>query len=74
MRMARYLIMSIDNDQVTLADLGPWERFPTITNSIEEVLLDLKSKALLRPSVYYYDSENEKTEALHVSGVFKGFA
>lgn len=44
MRIAKYSILKSDKIQLVLKDIGPWNFYPTITNSIDEIV-DLLYKA-----------------------------
>lgn len=53
-----------DTLSLWIRDIGPWDRFPTITNSVEEVLSYLLKQSLLHEGqrVFYQDSEGHYNE------------
>lgn len=69
-------IVSQQPGGVIIRDLGPWNKFPTITNDAERVLWRVKAEYGLEDSqqLFYYDSDGELTEIRHYKGTFKGFA
>ena len=75
MRTANFDIVERTAQAVTLMDLGPWDKYPTITNSAEEVVEFLSRVGILKRDqrLLYYDSENELTELVHKDGKFVGF-
>jgi len=76
MRTANFDIIERTDKTITLMDLGPWDKYPTVTNSAEEVIEFLFRVGVLKEGqrLLYYDSENELTELLHKDGKFVGFA
>ena len=75
MRAANFYIVDQTAQAVTLLDLGPWDKYPTITNAAEETVEFLFRVGVLKEEqrLLYYDSENELTELLHKDGKFVGF-
>jgi len=67
---------ALDN-RIVLTDLGPWDRYPTLTNGIDEVIGQLSKIGMLRldTRLLYYDSEKELTEVVRDpdTGAFVGF-
>lgn len=61
---------------LTIRDVGPWDKYPTVTNAAEETVAELLASGILQPSqrLLYYDSENELDELLVKDGRFAGFA
>jgi len=72
MRLPNYEILEDSPDCLLLRDLGPWDRFPTITNAAEEIVTALAQKLRGR-HLQYYDSDGEQTELLVLNGRFIGF-
>ena len=72
MRSANYIIEEELKDKVIIRDIGPWDKFPTVTNSPEEVVLELREK-ISGKRLFYYDSEGNLDELVHEDGIFKGF-
>jgi len=75
MRWANYDIVERTPQAVTLRDLGPWDKYLTITNAAEEVVENLSRLGIITEGqrLLYYDSGNELTELLHKDGKFVGF-
>ncbi len=75
-RIANFDIVERTDKTVTLRDLGPWDKYLTVTNSAEEVIEFLFRVGVLKEGqrLLYYDSENELTELVHKGGKFVGFA
>lgn len=63
-------------DSLVLKDLGPWDRYPTITNDAESVVERLLSTGDLAPEqrLFYFDSDGHLDEILVKDGRFAGFA
>lgn len=64
------------NDQrLVIRDLGPWNEFLTITNSVEAVVSQLRSPGILRDRrLMYYDSRGRLDEiVLNAYGRVLGF-
>jgi hypothetical protein len=70
--MPNYEIAADAADALILRDLGPWDRFPTITNAAEEVV-EAVATQLHGRKLQYYDSEGELTELAVKDGRFAGF-
>ena len=73
MRKANYMITDQTNEAVTIMDLGPWDKHPTITNSAEGIVAELVGHLRGR-RLFYYDSDNRLDEILIKDGKFAGFA
>ena len=71
MRCANYEIVEDSQDCLLIQDIGPWDRYPTITNSVEEVVRQLKNilgklmKILLINTVYKTGSTGKIVQNLH---------
>lgn len=64
-------------EALVIRDLGPWDRFPTVTNAVTQVIYEMRAVGELPPGrrLYYYDSEGNKDEILLDNhGRFNGFA
>ncbi len=71
---ANYSIVRMDDTRIVIRDEGPWTRFSTITNAVEEVLFDLSRRDQLgERRLFYYDSEGHLDEIAHSGDVFVGF-
>lgn len=75
MSEANYEIVRVDADSLTIRDVGPWDKFMTVTNDVEAVVADLVAGGDLREGqrLFYYDSENCLDEIAVVDGKFAGF-
>lgn len=73
---ANYEVIKTTPEVVTIVDLGPWDRFMTVTNAAEEVVKELfySGDLKLGQRLFYYDSEHELDELLIRDGEFAGFA
>lgn len=58
-----------------IKDIGPWDKYMTVTNAAEEVVEFLHSTNLLSNNqrLLYYDSEGDLDELLVSDGKFAGF-
>jgi hypothetical protein len=70
---ASWEVVRSTNQYVLLRDVGPWDKYMTITNAAEQVVAAL-TKWLGSRRLLYYDSEGELTELLVKDGHFTGFA
>ena len=70
---ASWEVVRSTNQYVLLRDVGPWDKYMTITNAAEQVVAAL-AKWLGSRRLLYYDSEGELTELLVKDGCFTGFA
>jgi hypothetical protein len=75
MRKANYDIMVQTPQGIILRDLGPWDKYLTITNAAEEVVEELVSQGILKEGqkLLCHDSEGDLTELVHKDGKFVGF-
>jgi hypothetical protein len=71
-QQARFSIVGSNPDIMLLRDLGPWNRFMTITNDAEGVVKRVLPMLGTR-RLFYYDSEGELTELIVKDGRFAGF-
>jgi hypothetical protein len=76
MKTPNYRILKSGVDHVIIEDVGPWDRYPTITNGAEEVVEDLFKNAKLTNGqrLFYVDSEGQFDELKVKNGQFAGFA
>lgn len=59
---------------LTIRDLGPWDRFPSVTNDAENVVAELRMKLKAGQRLFYYDSEGRLDEiVIDERGNFAGF-
>jgi len=61
---------------VVIRDLGPWDRYLSVTNDAEAVVDDIVTSGRLCPGqrILYYDSDGQLDELLVEGGRFAGFA
>jgi len=69
---SNFEIVQITEDMVLLKDVGPWDKFCTITNNAENVVEEV-APILNNRKLKYYDSEGTLTELYVESGKFAGF-
>lgn len=71
MRRANYSVVldpaarrSVEADALVIRDCGPWDKFFTVTNAVEEVVEQLRFAGLLRPGrrLFCYDSSGDLDE------------
>jgi len=76
---ANYEVINENKDSVIIKDIGPWDKYQTITNNAEGVVEELSynNNRLLSPlgnrHIYYIDSSGVTDELLHRNGRFVGF-
>lgn len=73
MRIANYQVVREASQFVLLKDVGPWDRFLSITNAAELVVAEMAPRLNGRRLVYY-DTDGELTELLYAGNEFRGFA
>lgn len=66
-------IIRQDDEMVLLKDLGPWDKYMTITNGAEEVVASV-APWLGHRRLEYIDSEGNRDQILVRDGKFAGFA
>jgi len=64
-----------DRETITLRDIGPHDKYLTITNDIEGVISRLQKNGMLwrKRRLFYYDSEDEFVEVKVSRGKFQSF-
>lgn len=77
-RGAKWVIVEDDflkTKPLIIRDVGPWDRFFTITNAAEQVVEELRAKGHLPDGrrLLYYDSEGNLDEILIKDGKFDEF-
>lgn len=72
MRTANYQLVRKTDKELVLRDIGPWDKYLTITNAAEQVVKEMLP-VLDGRRLFYYDSEDELTELLIEDGNFTGF-
>jgi len=75
--MCNFMVEKITPEVVLLRDLGPWDKYRTITNDADNVVNFLHRKQMLSTSdtqIIYIDSGGEYNELYHDGiGNFEGF-
>jgi hypothetical protein len=73
---ANYGIVASNEKRLLIRDLGPWDKFQSVTNAAESVVEELVIAGRLLPNqkLLYYDSEGRVDELLVKDGKFAGFA
>lgn len=77
MKGANYVIIGDIPELIVIRDLGPWDRYATVTNAAELVVAELFRRNVLPKGkiLLYYDSENELSQLSHDgNGVFTSIA
>ena len=70
----RYVIVQDTPELVCIKDIGPWDKYLTVTNGAEIVVKELADYRLRGRRLEYYDSEGTRSELLVCNGQFNGFA
>ena len=74
-RKANYVVRAKTEERIVLEDVGPWDRYMTITNAAESVVAEVeRDYGIGSRRLFYYDSDGEMTELLVKNGQFAGFA
>lgn len=61
---ARFKIV-IDGTTMVIRDIGPWDKYPSVTNDVEAVVKFLNLCNLGDRKLFYYDSEGDLDEIVH---------
>lgn len=74
-RNAHFEVIGMRPSAVTIRDIGPHDRFMTVTNDAESVVSELVQAGILKAGqrLLYYDSEGELDEIFVKDGRFAGF-
>jgi len=76
MKVSNYSIESNSDEVILIKDLGPWDRYKTVTNDAEAVVAHLFRRGLVTPNkqIIYIDSDGDYGELYHDgAGNFEGF-
>lgn len=75
MRHANFYIVEANAIQVVIADLGPHDVYPTVTNDVEHVVGQLLKCGTLQPGrrLLYDDGLGQRDEILWNAAGFVGF-
>jgi len=57
-RISNYEILVNDEHEILLKDIGPWDTYLTITNNIDDILLELGTLLKNNINLYYINSDN----------------
>ena len=60
------------DEYILIKDVGPWDKFQTITNAAEWVVAQIAAR-LGNRKLYYIDSEGQTDQLLVHDGKFAGF-
>jgi len=77
MKRANYeVVEDFAPEPLIIRDLGPWDRYLTVTNAAETVVDELYSCGALKDgrTLLYIDSNGDMDELVHSEGVFVRFA
>lgn len=71
----RIVVSESTPERLVIKDVGPWDRYFTVTNDAENVVQELVRDGQLPAGrrLFYYDSQNDFDEILVVNGKFSGF-
>lgn len=72
MNNANFVVIEETSTRLIIADVGPWDKHPTVTNDAENVVQALLPKLRTR-RLLYYDSDGELGELLVKDDKFAGF-
>jgi hypothetical protein len=67
------IISDRSNGPLIIKDIGPWDKYMTVTNAAEFVVLELKERLPAGRQLFYWDSEGVLNELLIKDGKFAGF-
>lgn len=72
---ARYEVTMVEKDRVSIRDLGPWDKHPTVTNDAQHVVNELAEAGHLTPGrrLFYLDSEGQAAEIVLNTMIVTGF-
>jgi hypothetical protein len=72
---SNYEIISNKFGRVVIKDIGPWDKFFTVTNNAENVVIELVQKGVLKPGnrLFYFDSVGDLSEIKIVGDKFCRF-
>lgn len=73
MKTPNFKIIRYTNKYILIQDIGPWDKFPTVTNGAEKVV-DMMLEILDGRRLFYIDSDNVTSELVIKDGKFDGFA
>jgi len=73
MRGANYVVVQDSIDRLVIRDLGPWDKYLTVTNAVEDVVRELAGQLKGR-RLFYYDTEGQMDELVVKDGQFAEFA
>lgn len=73
MKIANYQIVESSSDMVLIRNVGPLDKYMTVTNAAEQVVAEM-ILTLADRRLEYIDSEGERAQLLVKGGKFAGFA
>ena len=76
MSRANYVMEQCNPEHVVIRDLGPGDKYMSVTNAAEEVVAELIASGQLKTDqrLFYFDSDNELDELVVKAGKFSGFS
>ena len=57
MKKSNYHLYNTGKGEILITDIGPWDKHPTVTNDIENVLYEIRGLLVDNPKLNYIDSE-----------------
>lgn len=75
MSRANYEVVKDAPDRLIIRDVGPWDKYMSVTNDVENVVEELAGQGRLPIGrrLLYYDSDGQLDELLVKDGKFAGF-
>lgn len=74
MKLPNFIIKHDTTLYVLIEDMGPWDKYPTITNAPEEVVKCVVANGLDERQLFYIDSSGDTDELKVKDGKFDGFS
>ena len=63
-KYAKYIVICTKKEFVLIKDVGPWDKFLTVTNAAESVIQELWANGILhfQPRLFYVDTDEQIDE------------
>jgi hypothetical protein len=69
-----YMIVKETPEYLVIRDIGPWDKYPSVTNGAEAVVSELAPFRLNGRRLFYIDSDGRTDELLVKDCQFAGFS
>lgn len=75
MLKSNYKIEELSDDKLIIRDIGPHDKYATVTNDVDNVVKTLYETGHLTDNMrlFYYDSYNDFDEIIHLNSRFLRF-